>query len=407
MYGVYDRYIKASVCHRRGKLGNDLRSKTHRKIMMLLDKHKTLWKLYRQESPFVKSKASIGNLKKFAKENAMFPKVLLTQFKNKVTDVPARSNANIGCGNKGLYRALCFAHAEATPTRISKIGTASYKAARRELDNMPPAEMIMSFRSRAEVGDYIHTHIFPELIRVCKDAFPHMDALKLPRIYVRPFKKGQTQAFYMSPSISCEHPRGDPKEHGYVVVHIRDLRHVDIADLTVVLAHEVFPGHFYQFEIARPEPFVGRSWFLEGWALYIERFADALGDAYKIARLKLRCLRAARCIMDPYIHNGGHSLDACIQKYSQLVPWVAEPDRFNDIMRYASMPGQACSYLIGCRRFERWSSKFRGTLKEFHARVLKCPPGPARYVENHLLHGKTSYKQSTRRKSQTQTPKQS
>ena len=397
---VYDRYIKSSICGTRRPLGNDLRSKAHRAIKQKLSSHKTLWKLYTQESPFVKPRASIPALKKYAKSGAMFPAILLTQFRNKV-NVPSRSNANIGCGSRGLYRAMCFAHAEDSPSNIRKIGLEEYQKARHELQQVPHESIVSSFRSRRDLHRYIVHDIFPRIMSACRGFFPFLDNLRLPRVTVEPFKKGESQAFYVSPTISCEHPRGDPHSRGHVVVHVRDLKRVDIAELTTILAHEVFPGHFYQFKVARPEPYIGRTWFLEGWALYIERFMDALGNAYKTARLRMRCMRAARCIIDPYIHDGTkHNLEACIRKYAKLVPWIPAADRFNDIMRYASMPGQATSYMMGCRRFEKWAAKYNDALT-FHARVLKCPPGPVRFVEHRL---KIASAQSTRRRSKTKTP---
>ena len=80
------------------------------------------------------------------------------------------------------------------------------------------------------------------------------------------------------------------------------------------------------------------------------------------------------------------SLSQCVNKmYSLLNGHMTRRFCKEEVLRYICNPGQACSYMIGCKFIERMSKR-RGsiTLKEFHHKLLSIGPSPMKYLKKKL-----------------------
>jgi uncharacterized protein (DUF885 family) len=176
---------------------------------------------------------------------------------------------------------------------------------------------------------------------------------------------------------------------------------------TTTVFHEGVPGHHLQ---------VGRAVVLadqlnrwrrlgcwvsghgEGWALYAERLmADLswLDDAgNRMGMLDAQRFRAARVVIDIGVHCGLTAPDGSVWDADRA--WVflqshsamAEENLRFELDRYLGWPGQAPSYAIGQRIWQRLRDEMLGrgwTLKEFHARALDLGGLPLDVLRETLL----------------------
>lgn len=126
--------------------------------------------------------------------------------------------------------------------------------------------------------------------------------------------------------------------------------------LPALTYHEGAPGHHLQISIAQaaPQPMLRKLSFFgaysEGWALYAEGLADALGGyATPLERagfLQSYLFRAARLVIDTGIHTKRWSREKATAYMVETVGF-AEPRSQREIERYCTQPGQACSYKVG------------------------------------------------------------
>lgn len=150
--------------------------------------------------------------------------------------------------------------------------------------------------------------------------------------------------------------------------------------------HESYPGHHLQVSVAllneslHPvQRYMFVSGTAEGWALYTERLADEMGlyssDLARLGMLSNEAYRAARLVVDPGIHVMGWSRDQAID---YMLENTAEgfDSIASEIDRYAAVPGQATSYLVGSLEIQRLRHKAETELGErfdiraFHDRIL-------------------------------------
>jgi uncharacterized protein (DUF885 family) len=150
--------------------------------------------------------------------------------------------------------------------------------------------------------------------------------------------------------------------------------------------HESYPGHHMQVSLALTNQdlhpilrYIGVSGFVEGWALYSERLADEIGlyssDVARLGMLSNEAYRAARLVVDPGMHVMGWSRDDAIR---YMLEHTAEgiDGLSSEVDRYAAVPGQATSYLVGSLEIQRLRRKAEQALgekfdiREFHDRIL-------------------------------------
>ncbi|MQA15123.1 MAG: DUF885 family protein [Pseudonocardiaceae bacterium] len=150
------------------------------------------------------------------------------------------------------------------------------------------------------------------------------------------------------------------------------------AQLPTISVHETYPGHHWHLSwTAGRCPAVravhSSSYFVEGWALYVEGMMREQGyfadPAHELAHLDARILRAARIVVDTALHCGdmepAEAEEFMVTKAS-LTPEAAA----GEVDRYCAWPTQAPSYLTGCLEIEQlraeWTAAGRGGLREFH-----------------------------------------
>jgi len=150
--------------------------------------------------------------------------------------------------------------------------------------------------------------------------------------------------------------------------------------------HESYPGHHLQVSVALSNAslhpilrFMYVSGSAEGWALYTERLADEMGlyssDVARLGMLSNEAYRAARLVVDPGMHVMGWTREAAIE---YMLEHTAEgiDGIESEIDRYAAVPGQATSYLLGSLEIQRLRRHAEDSLgenfdiREFHDRIL-------------------------------------
>jgi uncharacterized protein (DUF885 family) len=151
------------------------------------------------------------------------------------------------------------------------------------------------------------------------------------------------------------------------------------------VAHEAYPGHHLQFQMAARVDNPVRKWqenlcFAEGWALYGEEMMYENGFYGSDTRQYLNILwaimfRAARIIVDVKLHTGQMTTDEAVQWMAEVLEtdtgWLGI-----EVNRYTLTPTIPMCYLIGKREIlklrdavkERQSENF--VLKDFHDRLL-------------------------------------
>lgn len=158
-------------------------------------------------------------------------------------------------------------------------------------------------------------------------------------------------------------------------------------DQEATLFHELIPGHHFQIALSYEDKshhalnkFIKNPGYCEGWALYVERLADEMGlyqdNISRLGMLSNEAMRAARLVVDPGIHVMGWTREQAID-YMKKHTAMAENIIEAEVDRYAMLPGQATSYMLGKREIETLRAEAKQALgerfdiREYHWQVLK------------------------------------
>ena len=176
---------------------------------------------------------------------------------------------------------------------------------------------------------------------------------------------------------------------------------------TTTVFHEGVPGHHLQIGRAVVSADRLNRWRRmgcwvsghgEGWALYAERLMAELGwldDAgNRMGMLDAQRFRAARVVIDIGVHCGLTAPDGRV--WDAQKAWVflqshsaqAEETLRFELDRYLGWPGQAPSYAIGQRIWQRLRDEMIGrgvSIKEFHSRALDLGGLPLDVLRSALL----------------------
>jgi uncharacterized protein (DUF885 family) len=165
-------------------------------------------------------------------------------------------------------------------------------------------------------------------------------------------------AYYFPPSTDGTRP-GIYYANGY------DLPSRKYTKLASTTYHEAVPGHHFQIALEMENTklntfrrlgarIVGGA-YVEGWGLYSEKLADEMGlfrsEAERFGMLDAVAWRAARLVVD----TGLHALRWTRQESVDFLlgAGLSETDAVIETDRYIAWPGQALTYMIGCREIER------------------------------------------------------
>jgi len=165
-------------------------------------------------------------------------------------------------------------------------------------------------------------------------------------------------AYYFPPSADGTRP-GIYYANGY------DLPSRKYTKLASTTYHEAVPGHHFQIALEMENPrlntfrrlgarIVGGA-YVEGWGLYSEKLADEMGlfrnEAERFGMLDAVAWRAARLVVDTGLHALRWTREQSVDFL--LEAGLSETDAVIETDRYIAWPGQALTYMIGCREIEK------------------------------------------------------
>jgi uncharacterized protein (DUF885 family) len=188
-------------------------------------------------------------------------------------------------------------------------------------------------------------------------------------------------AYYFPPST-------DGTRGGIYYANGYDLPSRKYTKLATTTYHEAVPGHHFQIALEQENEqlstfrrlgarIVGGA-YVEGWGLYSEKLADEMGlyrnEGERFGMLDAVAWRAARLVVDTGLHalrwTRQQSIDFLLEA------GLSETDAVIETDRYICWPGQAHTYMMGCREIERLRHELevrdgsRFDLREFHDQVL-------------------------------------
>jgi uncharacterized protein (DUF885 family) len=188
-------------------------------------------------------------------------------------------------------------------------------------------------------------------------------------------------AYYFPPST-------DGSRSGIYYANGYDLPSRKYSKLASTTYHEAVPGHHFQIALEMENPnlntfrrlgsrMVGGA-YVEGWGLYSEKLADEMGlyrnDAERFGMFDAVAWRAARLVVDTGLHalrwDRQQSIDFLLEA------GLSETDAVIETDRYIAWPGQALTYMIGCREILRLRAQIADRdgsdfdLKAFHDAIL-------------------------------------
>jgi uncharacterized protein (DUF885 family) len=188
-------------------------------------------------------------------------------------------------------------------------------------------------------------------------------------------------AYYFPPAM-------DGSRGGTYYANGYDLPSRKYSKLATTTYHEAVPGHHFQIALEQENEnlstfrrlgarIVGGA-YVEGWGLYSEKLADEMGlfrdDAERFGMLDAVAWRAARLVVDTGLHalrwTRQQSIDFLLEA------GLSETDATIETDRYIVWPGQALTYMIGCRAIEKLRRELTERdgsafdLRGFHDQVL-------------------------------------
>jgi uncharacterized protein (DUF885 family) len=188
-------------------------------------------------------------------------------------------------------------------------------------------------------------------------------------------------AYYFPPAL-------DGSRGGIYYANGYDLPSRKYTKLATTTYHEAIPGHHFQIALEQENEdlstfrrlgarIVGGA-YVEGWGLYSEKLADEMGlfrdDGERFGMLDAVAWRAARLVVDTGLHalrwTRQQSIDFLLET------GLSETDAAIETDRYICWPGQALTYMIGCREIEKLRRELTARdgpafdLRGFHDQVL-------------------------------------
>ncbi len=185
---------------------------------------------------------------------------------------------------------------------------------------------------------------------------------------------------------------------GVFYANLNDIKATPKFDMKTLAYHEAIPGHHLQYSIAQQNseiPIFRRSGafiaYVEGWALYIERWAHEAGfenDPYdNLGRLNAELFRAVRLVVDTGIHSQRWTRDQAVD-YMKANTGKTDSEIETEVDRYIIFPGQACAYTVGMLEIvklrelakQKLGDKF--DIREFHSVILKSGAMPLALLDD-------------------------
>jgi uncharacterized protein (DUF885 family) len=270
-------------------------------------------------------------------------------------------------------------HAESTMRviTVTRYGTSDVRAAMRRVR----ADSSSSFHSREEVIPATEA-----ILARVRQAVPRVfNVIPKAPLVAEPFpafqEAGQPLANYESPAEDGSRPGIFHVNIRYAMTPGEKLRMEGLA------FHEGIPGHHFQIAISMEHPHshplnreLGNSAFVEGWAIYSESVADALGlfssDASRLRWLEDNVYNGVAVAMEAGMHAKGWTRKQAIDY--ELAHTTRTPEQAAiDVDRRIGWPGQGYSYQVGGLEIHRLRTEAerqlgpKFDLRAFHDQVLE------------------------------------
>lgn len=214
--------------------------------------------------------------------------------------------------------------------------------------------------------------------------------LEIRRVPVE-IQDGASNGYYNRASLDGSRP-------AIYFINLKDTGDWPKYSLPALTYHEGSPGHHLQISLAQTSADIptlrkvgGFSAYSEGWALYAESVADALGGYDGIERagfLQSYLFRAARLVVDTGIHTKRWNREKATD-YLVATTGFARARSQREIERYCTQLGQACTYKIGHMAWTRARADAEKSLgsrfdeKQFHE-ILKEGAMPLTILERRI-----------------------
>lgn len=160
---------------------------------------------------------------------------------------------------------------------------------------------------------------------------------------------------------------------------------------TMIITHEIFPGHYLQLKMASSNPHLVRSLFaddlfVEGWATLCEQITldagwDGDNKLTRLAHLRKRLENAVRAYTSVQVHCNGWNREQLV-KFAVEKGLLAPQFAINLWDRVMNSPFQLTSYFLGFRAFvdllekekNRLGESFR--IQDFSDKILRSGAVP-------------------------------
>jgi uncharacterized protein (DUF885 family) len=212
------------------------------------------------------------------------------------------------------------------------------------------------------------------------DWFANVPDAEMQIVAAPPYDKDSGGGFYSAGSADGSRP-------GTYTVGTYNPTTISIAGTEATAFHESYPGHHLQMATALMNEsmhpifrYMYVSGSGEGWGLYSERLADEIGlyssELDRLGMLSNEAYRAARLVVDPGMHVMGWTREDAAQ-YLMDHTTQSRGGAISEMNRYAAVPGQATSYLLGSMEIQRLRAIAEEALgndfdiREFHDRIIR------------------------------------
>jgi uncharacterized protein (DUF885 family) len=341
--------------------------------------------------------------------DAAFLRLLKNEYLAETRDEPGLWSAPRG---DALYRTQIrfWTTLDLDPRDVHQIGMEELRAVdarRREIATAAGAADPNAYRARLDADPANTPSTKEELLERAREDIDRAMVIA-PRFFgvlpkagievkaVEEFKEKDAPFAYYFP------PATDGSRGGTYYANGYDLHNRKYTKLATTTYHEAVPGHHFQIALEQENPnlstfrrlgarIVGSA-YVEGWGLYSEKLADEMGlfrdDSERFGMLDAIAWRAARLVVDTGLHalrwTRQQSVDFLLQTGLSSTDAEIETDR------YIAWPGQALTYMIGCREIEKLRGELtardgsRFDLRAFHDAVLGHGSLPLATLEREL-----------------------
>ncbi len=165
--------------------------------------------------------------------------------------------------------------------------------------------------------------------------------------------------------------------------------------LALISVHEVYPGHYAQFLLARNAPTLlrkalGSGAFSEGWAHYAEQLYAESEPSVRLLQLQMALLRICRYVVSLEIHTRGMTVEKAADFFvAEGYQTRAAAERES---RRAAVDPLVLIYTLGKEEIlklrDDWRRATGGSAKDFHNALLRLGHPPLKIARGLLLEGR-------------------